>query len=441
MKNLIRKANKKFFEKKYLEAFNVYTEIVRAEIFWEPILAINRMLCLKRVSAEAGVSLRELGNGSVTNPLIFPFINYKTINIFEQKNSVKKEIRAAELKAFGAAFLGPVVAKFYIELEKSIRKDGIKKLWFLSREGYFLERIFKELIREIDGCNIETEYLLCSRTLLFKLSLSKPELVYKSLEHAYKGLLKDFVIERYGFSISEYNKLLSLSSLLGNNFNRYIELPKDNSFVYEVMKEISDKYGFNLKKKLKIYLRYLEEIGFGASKLENLVDLGYAGTIQSLLTDLTGQSTSGHYFITTNAATDSSQKKYNGYLLSGVKFGDGKQLLDRSLFLETILTAPHGQVIDIEEMPDGELGFVFGKIGPTQVRFNELDLIVEGCIEYVKGIRMTNNFLDVNEVQSYYSNFVGNAQLFPEYIRSLFMVDDTISGNGFLNPIDFFKRV
>lgn len=347
-----------------------------------------------------------------------------------------------DLKRFGAAFLGPIFSVFFFRISKRLKSDNnINKLWFLAREGYLLEKSFNAVAQALNFDSIKTGYLFCSRTLLFRLALSNKNLWTKSLEHSYKGSFFNFLKNRYALSKEELKSIYIASSTFRSNSEKNIEIPKDLNLVLSVFEEMPSFFKESMLEKANLYIKYLNQIGFGNNKIEHLIDLGYSGTIQKFLTGLTGISTNGHYFITTRNAENTYNMKFNGYLLESVNFGMGNMLLDRSLFMESILTAPHGQVIDVLKLEDGKIAFNFGVKTPAQKRFHELELICDGATTYAINALKNNNILSYNELVDFYSNFVVNIpSLFPSSISDLFELDDNISGFGFINPITFFHK-
>jgi hypothetical protein len=344
------------------------------------------------------------------------------------------------LQSFGASLLGPVLAVFFSKLaNKLIANNGIKKLWFLAREGYFLQKAFKRITKTLGLEYINTDYLYCSRTLLFRLSLFDRNVQYKSLHHGYTGSLECLFRKRYAFTSDEMAALFVFSQLYRSNASINIVLPRDESLVLKILKEAEPFLREQFDQRLGYYKNYLNAVGFGVNNIEHVVDLGYSGTIQTLLTDLTNTATNGHYFITTKKAVNTFNLQFNGYLGSNVDFGEGNSLLDRSLFMESMLTAPHGQVIDICKSVDGKLGFFFGLSTTAQKRFDELEMIIDGAINYAACALEQGVVMNLKELENFYANFVSSPSLFPEPILELFEIDDNISGFGVLNPITFFR--
>ncbi|WP_210545491.1 hypothetical protein [Rhodoferax sp. PAMC 29310] len=347
----------------------------------------------------------------------------------------------ASLRNFGASFLGPVLASFFSKFGNELKDiDSSMNLNFLAREGYFLESVYKKLVEKKLIKKFNSNYLLCSRTFLFKISLAKPELWPRVLGHHYAGNIIEFFKNRFAFTDKEIVNIVNSSLLLKNNAEKRIELPLEKDFVLSIFKEANSAILNIVKPKLRLYLIYLEKINFGKSKEEHVVDLGYAGTIQTLLSYISGVRTTGHYFITTKKATNENLTSFKGYIYNNISFGDEEPLLDRSLYLESLLTAPHGSVVDIDFI-DNKISFLFGMETTAQNKFNLIELIVDGAVEYVETAMMKNIVMNSGDLSKYYGKFVSNAGNFPTKTWDLFEMDDAISGFGVINPFYFFNKV
>ncbi|WP_353350973.1 hypothetical protein [Oceaniserpentilla sp. 4NH20-0058] len=337
-----------------------------------------------------------------------------------------------ELQSFGYRFLGPIITSFFDEIEK--KKTG-NELFFLAREGYHLESLYKYYCGLL-GKSYETKYLLCSRVFLFKLCLTDKNLIPLTLGHHFKGSLESLLIRRYGFSGTQINKvkkdLKNSDKLLATE----ISLPSRQDIAVKAIFDVSRLFINELESKKKLYLKYLDSIGFNSDN-KSVVDIGFSGTIQKLLSKITNKKTIGHYMVTTVNAKNSAECTFHGHFSSGQKFGNGYPLLDKSLYLESLLTAPHGQVNDIFGSDDG-YRFGYSTKTKAQHEFYLIDQVVEGIRSYMddtleSGLQLTKEY-----VPEYFASIVKRPQFIPEGLRNILEVDDHISGFGVLNPIKVF---
>jgi len=344
-----------------------------------------------------------------------------------------------ELKAFGYRFIGPVVVAFFDAFSKEAKGHGINKLYFLAREGYFLKELYSHYQSYGLGISdVNSEYLLCSRAFLFKLMLVDQNQLRDTLIHHYRGSFKDLLVRRYGFNggdidIIVFNRVISHADL-----GMQVKLPSDSDLVEEMLSKVAVAIESQLDDKVSIYNNYLNTIGFYESGVtKHVVDIGFSGTIQKALSSLTGQQTVGHYMVTTPRAVDGVSCKFNGYFGRDKSFQSDFKLLSRSLFLEAMLTAPHGQIVDIFNV-DGETRFGFSAKTRAQHEFGQLRAVMEGAKSYMDDVLPESLQLGADEIPAYYDSLVSGMLGFPRDLRAVFDVDDHISGFGIINPTQLF---
>jgi predicted HAD superfamily hydrolase len=343
-----------------------------------------------------------------------------------------------ELQRFGYRFLGPVVTAFFDGIvEKSGESEEPRKLFFLAREGYFLKQLYSQYCA-MNGYDeiAECEYLLCSRAFLFKLALTDETLVPLTLQHHYSGTLSNFICRRYGFNGSDLNRIAKELPHLSKALKSEVKLPSQAEQVSKSMLEVASLFQTELDHKKELYLCYLDRIGFNVDEL-SVVDIGFSGTIQTLLSALTGRKITGHYMVTTEKAIDTENCIFYGHFSSNQAFGGGYALLDRSLYLESMLTAPHGQVIDIFQV-NGDIQFTYAGKTQAQHNFEILEQVAQGAQQYMTDVLPERLQLTAQEVPGFYASLIKDPGLFPEGVHSILEVDDHISGFGILNPAKLF---
>lgn len=374
--------------------------------------------------------------------------NHQVQNKYPFKDHLIRSLLLSEsesktLRNFGSAFLGPIISTYFLKLATYLgQHSNINKLNFLAREGYLLGQIYEDLAETNRIKRIPSNYLLCSRTILFKLSLSDKKLWEQTLNHHFSGTLKSLLLQRFHFTTEETNEILEASSYSNDAISTQISLPTDKHIALGFFQASENKIYDIVTKKKRAYSNYLNTIGFGTNKksTEHILDIGYAGTIQKTLSSLIPNTKlCGHYFITTKAAKNDVTNTFHGHLLRDVEFGSGHSLLDRSLYMETLLTAPHGQVVDVESTSDGII-FKFGKPTKAQLHFHKIEAMIAGATDYVKNAFDNEILWNTKELDSYYKSFVNQPSLFPKEIKEFFEIDDSISGLGTLNPIHFFNQ-
>lgn len=341
---------------------------------------------------------------------------------------------SVSLREFGYNFCGPLLWS-YTQKVVNYLENSPSDIYCLAREGY----LFREALERILPGNGST-YLYASRTFLFRISLHDPRSWQYSLTHAYEGTLENFFVSRFGFTQREVSEILERVSGSG-----LISLPNDIERL-KVIVGNKRKYIQDITSATRnAYLKYLEskKLHVGSDNPILFLDIGYSGTIQKLLTLLLSRNTSGYYFITTNAKKDNVDQHIASLYYAfkdGVRMGDGYDLLDRSMFLESLFTSPDGQFIDIRESVNDsqDFNYFFGKRGYTQEHFEKLDVVFDGALDAVEHFNRCQIQFSEDELEKLYINYVYHRNLIPSESWPLFEFDDAISGLGHVNPLHFF---
>ena len=108
--------------------------------------------------------------------------------------STNGKVSFDDSEIYGYCVYGPLIEKFLIWLYYNSRKDGIDKLLFFARDGYFLEKDYK-IVSELldDGYKQDWCYLPISRRLIYMASMENEEDFKTVVEFPYACLSKDNV--------------------------------------------------------------------------------------------------------------------------------------------------------------------------------------------------------------------------------------------------------
>ncbi|WBA17119.1 hypothetical protein [Salinivibrio kushneri] len=339
------------------------------------------------------------------------------------------------LQQLGAVFLSPVLTYFNQHL--LARRPTQRPLFFLAREGYWLEHAFKRYATA-KGCEVDTRYMLVSRAFLFKIGIVKPATYSYSLNFTFSGSLHELMRSRYMLSDTKIRQVFS-----EKEFSQTLTLPKDFDKVAALLEAKIPQLTPIITASSDAYYQYLTTLGFFDHKCVDVVDIGFGGTIQTLLSLIYGLDTLGHYFIAPNPGKrqcGTSSVSMQGYLKEGVKLGEGYIPLDRSMFLEGLLTAPEGQFQDIRLSPLAHRTFdyYYGRKVASQQQFHLLKAVCEGALHQLESFAQQDITFSQREVELLYTRYVTKKGLFPSHSWPLFEIDDDIASTGTVNGIDFF---
>lgn len=341
------------------------------------------------------------------------------------------------LYEFGQNFLGPICSEYFFHISDYCRDNNIDYIGFLAREGYLFNRIYSRLVENKLLEKLPSGYINVSRTFLFRLGISNIFSLKHSLSHSFSGTFSQLLVMRYGFTLSQVEACFSPEEL-----NSLIELPENQNDVQELLLSHSIELDKLLESTRTVYQDYLATTGVTQAKKPLFLDVGYSGTIQKLLSDFLGKDVHGLYFIATNPGEYNilnNNVTMKGVFKENVKMGGGYLMLDRSLFLEGLLTAPVGQFIDINKYANSpSYDFTFARKAYVQNNFHELNEVFNGAIDFVVQAFTHNVRYSNEEIELIFEQYATRRNLLPRATWPMFDVDDAISGNPNINPLTFF---
>ena len=342
------------------------------------------------------------------------------------------------LSDYGALLLAPSLNLFVREMLEPKYKDS--KAICLAREGW----VFFNLLTKLEGLNLiklkfSPAYLQVSRSLLFRAGMFDEYILSISLRNGFKGSLRSLLVNRYCLMPHEIDAAFTEGEL-----SAVIVLPQDVSKVELLINRRMEKILPFVEHTSESLNKYLNTIFSEKNSTPLMIDVGYSGTIQKILTHLIGQDTQGLYYITTSSGDikiGDNSCDIHGVLEKDVSWGTGNILLERSLLLESLMTAPHGQVSDIHLKLGGEFEFVYGPKASTQTHSQDYSVFMWGainqvCEDFKNGVNYSRQ-----EVVSMLEKQTGDVRLIPSSIRHLLRLDDGICGNGMIDPIKIYGMV
>lgn len=345
--------------------------------------------------------------------------------------------KSTSLYEFGYNFLGPICSQYFVALDEYAANKNPTIIGFLAREGYLFEQIYRALLNKKLFKQYNAAYIYASRTFLFRICIGDRLTWRWSLGHGFEGSLQKLLIARFGFTLEQVNCIFSTEDLAKN-----VILPEKIKDVEALLESHLSQLSDLVNDSKTTYLSYLESLGLTSESRPLFLDVGYSGTIQKLLTHLLDINTLGLYFITTDKRNDSVNNRIatmECVFKNGVKMGGGYTMLDRSLFLECLLTSPNGQFVDIRKNSiEDSYNFMFGRHAYVQKQFHELKVVFEGAIDAVVDAFKYDIHFSVSEIEALYEQFARKRNMIPRAAWPLFDVDDAISGNGNVDPLSFF---
>lgn len=262
-------------------------------------------------------------------------LNYELWNVFEK---TLKESPLAN-NAFSIFF-------FIKKLLEKVEEKNIKDIYFFSREGEFLKRVFDTFLKERKFDNkVNTHYLLVSRKSTFLPSLNeniKSE-TFATLKRSINSIsIRDFILTM-GMKLEDF----SLKSKVDID-KEILNFFESKEFELLINDELfAERYKVAVVREKKEFNDYLKTIGIDDNtKAIAIVDIGWKGTIQDNLYNFFGGKLKieGFYYGLEGGSLQNLNNRKYGLVYTDVPikgrffgvFSTNHRLLER------ILQASHG---------------------------------------------------------------------------------------------------
>lgn len=270
--------------------------------------------------------------------------------------------------------LVPAVISFVMWVLDLAQRRTIKRLYFLSRDGYWMYKAAKTICQKKDLA-IECRYLYCSRYSLripmFHRNM-KLALDYLCARGSEVTLIKIF--QRAGISKRKSQKILSYVNLpfapeeplSAGNLSIVREKLGNCSFFLKAVEEAS-------KKQFPLFCGYLRQEGLLEEIPLGIVDSGWVGSIQKSLLEcckVLGRKSSieGFYWGLYDLPFGAEPKDYHCYFFSQKDRLIAKTFFSNSVF-EAAFSAPHGMTLGYVKKRQYEP--VFTEFYPDRMQFHQ----------------------------------------------------------------------
>lgn len=279
--------------------------------------------------------------------------------------------------------------------------------------------------------------MITSRSFLYKLLMDNDAILFK-LSESFKGTVSDYF----------FNKLsVSRFSLLDSGFsddllNLFLDLPSDRLILSNLVKKYAHSSQCQLRFKASEYMRYFQSV---AGNGDNCIfaDVGYSGTIQKLLALFCGKAFKGFYIITTSDCDSCPLTRDNiirGLFHKVSVFGGGNPIVDNSLLLEIMMSAPYGQLNDVIFTPSSQnFNFIFGEDTYSQIAHCIFTHGQQAVYDFIERFSLFFKSSYSNDLfaEHIFDNFIRNMSqpcLAPALLQSLGYVDDKILSSSTYTP-------
>lgn len=310
----------------------------------------------------------------------------------------------------GYCVFGPVILTFLLWLDRQSKADGVRKLVFMARDGYFLKEDFAYLCG-LTGEQRECCYIGISRQLAMAASTETKEDLTEYASMPYTGGPAELFEDRFG--------IRGVREREDKRTDDYI-----NEYLPEMEKSVA--------KIRKDYLEYIKE--FELDDDCAVVDIGYYGNNQKYLNKLLQTKMRGYYLnanLTKENGNAAVQKMTACFQKDGDAAGERSRILKKQIYLESFLTAPYGMVKAV----DGNGNFLCAPNGGNQKHFRDKEEINEGVkrfmADYMERFGNLKAEPDREFADKYYGCCFGGGLEFAEEVKRSFYND-----NAMMNRIE-----
>lgn len=334
-----------------------------------------------------------------------------------------------------------IIFHFFIErLYTKAKREGIKNLFFLAREGHFLKLLFDTYQKEIgliEDNVINTHYLKMSRQGAMQISY-KPLLEedFKFLKSKHNILsLKQF-LKSFLFTDELINDLAIILKVdFNEEYQNFFESPTFKNLIDEnIFKKNYETNRINQKKCFNNYISSFE-VDIKAEGM-HIVDVGWGGTMQECLYDYFDSKIpiSGYYLGVQEIYTITEMTKRYGLIFSVYPYAmdnDYIMMANRQLY-EQLLAAPHGSTLGYKNSD----GFTI------EYHEKKEKYIYENQIEPIQEFMLSKytSIIDIIEKSCY------NTDLVSDYLVKLKLKSDLIASKdkiSFINGVSqgFYQNI
>jgi HAD superfamily hydrolase (TIGR01549 family) len=337
---------------------------------------------------------------------------------------------------------GPLLLGYTKWLIENSIKDGVEKLYFLSRDGKIM-KVAYDIISSLYPNAPKSEYLLCSRRAvnLAKVQSLADIIDLLHVDFAHRVSLDHLLKYRFGVSISD----ISPEVLALHGYSYTSKLTRDDIPTLEnLFSEIKDILLISAESERVNYLEYLNNSEIFSDRKTAIVDIGYAGTMQESLYKLSESKNKigGYYLITFRQALKRVSKNHlpiRGYLAEFIDRHDTYHNFCRHVPLyETLFSSTDTSFVRIAKDWDGNLYPVFMSRSPIEEkRENVVNQVHSGAVDFITqihqilGTRLTQLDIEPNKSLRVLDSYFTNPHPRDALILSGVMFEDAYGGTSY----------
>lgn len=359
---------------------------------------------------------------------------YYMVNLFLETKKGKKTIWKISnnyksddfVNEIGYKKFGPFLYGYIRWLHSNIIEKKYKKIYFLSRDGYFMKESYDSLYP-----SNKTEYLYMSRRLLQVAALWLNPDIEDVLSNMYipKRFDLKWFIQMLGLNCESILDQINNCSLSVDSLFDRKKVQSNREFI-RFYNCIKDRLIENSKKEYESLERQLKEISFSGNIA--IVDIGWIGNMQNLLSVMCKQMNidveiDGYYIGVNPFSKNQENNKMYGYLFNKNK---NENLYFKERFIDNIFelffSAPHGSAQRYYINSDNKVRIALGdfeyKNSETYVIFRKMQ---KKALAFAEQFRLKDEYI-----------YLGDEELYEEFIECFSNPTNEIC--TFLSEINYY---
>lgn len=302
-----------------------------------------------------------------------------------------KRIVLSDAGDIGYIICSPIICDFMIWFKDKINELNIDNVWFSARDGYLLNKLY-----EMMGCT-NGVYFLTSRIAAIRAGVETEDDVSYVDSMKFFGTVEENLKVRFGLDIFKYNeKNISNdnmeSQIKDNRIDSITVYGNDECFKSGINDKVDGEYGLaalSLKDYADIilnkaliqknnYKKYIDELNLNNGDVV-FFDFVAKGTTQMYVQRLTEHHIKGLYFLQLEPEF-MKDKNLDIEPFYSQEEKDNSEIFDNYYILETLLTAPHPQIMEFDE--DGKP--VFADELRSEKDLKCFDKMQQGVIDFFR---------------------------------------------------------
>lgn len=347
-------------------------------------------------------------------------------------------------RAIGYSIVGPLTLSFAQWLAENAKANGIQRLYFLSREGQILKRIYDRWAAQ-DRTAPPSEYLVLSRRAMTVPLINDLEDIYTIARALYfPNDIGNFIRERFGLELKSHQ----WREIWRQGLWRKEQLVEVKNGQIEHLKPLLQALEQSIvkqsKKELPGLLKYLEKMGLKQKGGCAVVDVGYSATIQGRLNRLLKRPIHGYYMATDEAA-EAVSSRYNvttqgcfGHFVS--RGNESTALITRSFELEKLLSSDEAQIVCYQLDGNDDILSEFRQLSDAEIQTRSLRAEIQaGALAFVddalavRGKLFADYTVPTPLAQTLYETFVDRLSEPEAALLSQLILDDYYCGRGLVH--------